>query len=213
LKLVWFCLLAGVFPGLSETRGATFAPITLYTQFQQAPPAGVLEAIQDEVETIMAPIGLHFEWRDLGQSGGHEVSAELAVVSFKGRCDTMGLLPRSKFEGALGWTHVSDGQILPFTDVSCDRVREFAQSTLLTFHTDDREERYGRALGRVLAHELYHIFANTTRHGSIGVAKESYSVMDLMSEEFQFQAKESRMLQASRPRTVLEVPPVSTGSM
>ena len=66
MKLIWFCLLAGVVPGCSETRGATFAPITLYTQFEQAPPGGVLEALQEEVESIMAPIGLHFQWRDLG---------------------------------------------------------------------------------------------------------------------------------------------------
>jgi hypothetical protein len=132
------------------------------------------------------------------------VSAELAVVTFMGRCDTAGLVTRSKIEGALGWTHVSDGQILPFTDVNCDRVREFAQSGLLMLQTEDREEKYGRALGRVLAHELYHIFANTMRHGSVGVAKESYSMQDLLSDDFQFQAKESRMLQTNRPRPAVE---------
>jgi hypothetical protein len=203
LKLVLFCLLAGVFPGWSETRGATFAPITLYTQFEQAPPGGVLKALQDEVASIMAPIGIRFEWRDLGKTGGHEVSAELAVVTFKGRCDAAGLLTRSKFEGALGWTHVSDGQILPFTDVSCDRVREFVQTGLLALRVEDREAKYGRALGRVLAHELYHIFANTLRHGS-GVAKESYSVQDLLADDFQFEAKETRMLQTSRPKPAVE---------
>jgi hypothetical protein len=203
LKLVLFCLLAGVFPGWSETRGATFAPITLYTQFEQAPPGGVLKALQDEVASIMAPIGIRFEWRDLSKTGGHEVSAELAVVTFKGRCDAAGLLTRSKFEGALGWTHVSDGQILPFTDVSCDRVREFVQTGLLALRVEDREVKYGRALGRVLAHELYHIFANTLRHGS-GVAKESYSVQDLLADDFQFEAKETRMLQTSRPKPAVE---------
>jgi hypothetical protein len=203
LKLVLFCLLAGVFPGWSETRGARFAPITLYTQFEQAPPGGVLKALQDEVASIMAPIGIRFEWRDLGKTGGHEVSAELAVVTFKGRCDAAGLLTRSKFEGALGWTHVSDGQILPFTDVSCDRVREFVQTGLLALRVEDREAKYGRALGRVLAHELYHIFANTLRHGS-GVAKESYSVQDLLADDFQFEAKETRMLQTSRPKPAVE---------
>jgi hypothetical protein len=203
LKLVLFCLLAGVFPGWSETREARFAPITLYTQFEQAPPGGVLEALQDEVASIMAPIGIRFEWRDLSKTGGHEVSAELAVVTFKGRCDAAGLLTRSKFEGALGWTHVSDGQILPFTDVSCDRVREFVQTGLLALRVEDREAKYGRALGRVLAHELYHIFANTLRHGS-GVAKESYSVQDLLADDFQFEAKETRMLQTSRPKPAVE---------
>ena len=204
MKLIWFCLLAGVVPSCSETRVAPFAPITLYTQFEQAPPVGVLEALQEEVESIMAPIGLRFQWRDLGKTGGHEVSAELAVVTFKGRCDAADVTTRSRFEGALGWTHVSDGLILPFTDISCDRVRQFTQPGLLVFRPEDRAARYGRALGRVLAHELYHIFANTMRHGSIGVAKESYNMQDLLADDFQFRAKESRMLQTNRQRAAVE---------
>jgi hypothetical protein len=183
LRLIWFCLLAGAIPGCSETRVATFAPITLYTQFEQAPPAGVLEALQVEVDSIMAPIGLRFQWRDLGKTGGHEVSAELAVITFKGRCD---------------------GQILPFTDISCDRIRQFTQPGLMAFRTADRAAKYGRALGRVLAHELYHIFANTMRHGSIGVAKESYSTQDLLADDFLFQAKESRMLRTNRQRAAVD---------
>jgi hypothetical protein len=86
-------------------------------------------------------------------------------------------------------------------------VREFVQPTLLTYPLEDREERYGRALGRVLAHELYHIFANTMRHASMGVAKGSYSVQDLLSDDFQFESKESRMLQAGRPKPALESTP------
>jgi len=35
-------------------------------------------------------------------------------------------------------------------------------------------------MGRVLAHEIYHIFANTQRHGS-GVSKAAYSVEDLLN--------------------------------
>ena len=167
-------------------------------------------AIQDELESIMEPIGLHFEWRDLAKAG-HEVSAELAVVSFKGRCDVANLIGRTKFEGALGWTHVSDGQILPFTDISCDRVREFAQSGLIAFNAADREEKFGRAIARVLAHELYHIFANTMHHGSMGVAKEAYSIQDLLSDDFQFREKELRLLQSSRPKTYASELP--TGSM
>src|ERR1035438_10590065 len=83
----------------------------------------------------------------------------------------------------------------------------FLQAGLLTLPADDREGKYGRALGRVLAHELYHIFANTMRHGSVGVAKESYSVLDLLSDDFQFQAKETKMLQSSRPKPAVEITP------
>ena len=204
LKLALFCLLAGVVPGWGVTRGAKFSPITLYTQFDQAPPKCVLQALHDEVASIMAPTGLFFEWRNQ-QTGGHGVSAELAVVTFTGRCDTASLMTHAQAGGALGWTHVSDGQILPFTEVSCDRVREFLGPGLLQFAAEDREEKYGRALGRVLAHELYHIFANTMWHGSNGVAKASYGVQDLLGNGFRFQPKESRMLQVSRRTPPLEV--------
>jgi hypothetical protein len=197
LKLVLFCLAIGVVPIAGETRGAAPAPITLYTQFQHEPSQAILEALQQEVETIMAPIGLRLEWRSLTAVRGNEVSAELAVINVKGRCDTAGLFNRRVVEGALGFTHISDGQILPFTEINCDRARNFLQSDLMLMGAEERDVVFGRALGRVLAHELYHIFANTTRHGS-GVAKESYSIRDLLCNDFQFQARESQMLRENR---------------
>jgi hypothetical protein len=66
---------------------------------------------------------------------------------------------------------VSDGAILPFSDVDCDRIRSFVRQGLMAKDRDDREEAFGRSVGRVLAHDLYHIFANTARHGSWGVGK------------------------------------------
>ena len=198
MKSVLFLLLAGVVPGWSETRGATLAPVALYTQFEQAPPEAVRLALQEEVEAIMAPLGFHFEWRDMADPTGQRVSAELALITFEGRCDTGLTTPGIRRGGALGWTHVSDGQILPFTNVSCDRVREIIQPALVTSHAESRQSLFGRALGRVLAHELYHIFANTTHHGSCGVAKESYSMWDLVDSGFRFEVKESTLLRNSR---------------
>lgn len=205
-------LALGILPAFGEPRGVQVASITLYTSFQHEPPRAVVEALKDELEQIMAPIGLRFDWRSLSGVRGNEVSVELAVVAFKGRCDVARLLPRSVQPGALGWTHVSNGNILPFSDVDCDRVRSFVQGTLLTVSRDDREEAFGRALGRVMAHELYHIFANTLKHGSCGVAKESYSVQDLLSDDFQFQGSESVALRTGTAHGVL-VSSTSAGSM
>jgi hypothetical protein len=146
----------------------------------------------------MTPMGLRFEWRDL--RGPKDVPAvELAVVSFKGRCNVAGLQPHNiSTPGALGWTHISDGVILPFTDVDCDEIRIFLQRALLGVSARDREEVFGRALARVLAHELYHIFADTTRHGSCGVAKEAYTVHDLLTAGFRFEDKETRAMRNSK---------------
>jgi hypothetical protein len=76
---------------------------------------------------------------------------------------------------------------------------------LRTVSPDDREEAFGRAVGRVVAHELYHIFANTQKHGSVGVAKESYTVQDLMSGDFLFDGQEYRALGAGKAHLALRI--------
>jgi hypothetical protein len=56
---------------------------------------------------------------------------------------------------------------------------------------EDRKEAYDRALGRVLAHKLYHIFANTAAHSPCGVGKSKYTVQELLCPEFVFEGRES----------------------
>lgn len=187
-----------------SARPPEVAPIALYTQFQQEPPPAVTEALRDELESIMAPMGFRFEWRSLANVQGNEIAVELAVLTFKGRCEVSGLLPRATNPGALGWTHVSDGNILPFSDIECDRIREFIQKDLLAVHPEEREDAYGRAVARVVAHELYHIFANTSHHGSFGVGKSAYTAQELLSDDFQFEAKESMALRNSKARELLD---------
>jgi len=207
-SLFLLCLMLGALPGFGENRQtplAPVAPIALYTHFDQEPPQGVVEALHDELDSIMTPLGMEFEWRSLNNVKGNELSVELAVLTFKGRCDVAGLSPHAASNpGALGWTHVSDGAILPFSDVDCDRIRSFIQKDLLMVRTPDREEALGRAIGRVVAHELYHIFANTVHHGACGVAKAAYSVQELLSDEFHFEERESLALRGSKAYSALE---------
>src|SRR5262249_15335041 len=170
IKFALVGLISAALPAFSGERLAP-PPVALYTSFQQSVPTVVAEALQDEVEVIMEPLGMHFEWRSLAAARGNEVSAELAVITFKGRCDVTGLAARAAVPGALGWTHVSDGVILPFSDIDCDRIRVFLQRELLFLKADTREEAFGRAIGRVLAHELYHIVAQTAHHPSGGCGR------------------------------------------
>jgi hypothetical protein len=200
MKFTLPCLMLAALPAFGGGSHPSDLPAILYTTFQQAAPAGVTRALEDEVEAIMGPLGRHFVWRTLAEVKGNEVSSELAVLTFKGRCDVTGLAPRDTHPGALGWTHVSDGAILPFSDIECDSIRTFLQKELLYIHPADREEVFGRAIARVVAHELYHIFANTQHHGSDGVAKSAYTVQELLSDDFQFEGRESQALRSSAAR-------------
>jgi len=141
----------------------------------------------------MKPAGLDFDWHPLADAGGR-VSSWLAVIHFKGACDAAGLRPDTGYAGPLGWTYVSDGEILPFIDVNCDGIRLFVQHDLIAVPAAEREEAFGRAVARVIAHELYHVLANTKAHRGSGIAKAAYSVGDLLSQTFQFGKKDCTSL-------------------
>ena len=191
MKWLFLSLALAVLPAYGEQQGAELAPIALYTQFQQEPPAAVSGALRSTVESIMAPIGLSFEWRHSGEIGGIYVSVELAVVTFKGSCNLKGVRPNRITSGPLGWTHISNDVILPFAEIDCTAVRAFLDRELSYEGPERREFLFGRALGRVVAHELYHVFANTKHHSAEGVAREIYSVRDLLTDNFRFEEKES----------------------
>jgi hypothetical protein len=206
-----YLMLALPFCARSESKEEKTPPaITVYTQFQQEYSTTAMDTMRQELGAIMSPLGLEFTWRDLNATRGNEVSVELVVVTFKGKCEMSGDSHPSGETGALGWTHISDGAILPFSDVDCDKIRRFIGSDVRALDQKDRDIAYGRAVGRVLAHELYHVFTNTTRHASWGVAKAYYTSHDLVSEKFQFQEKDTTALRSGKLKTLLRnrKPPV-----
>lgn len=207
MRLFLLGLALAALPAASEPRVIRLAPITLYTQFlQQDPPPAVLEAIQNELAEIMTPAGVELEWRSVTASRGAEASAELAVVTFRGGCEATDLAQSMAIPGALGWTHISDGVILPFSEIDCDGIRHFLQLELLHLRQQERDAVFGRAVGRVLAHELYHIFANTRAHGSEGIAKRSYTARELISPVFHFEERESGALRDGTAKARMEAP-------
>lgn len=89
---------------------------------------------------------------------------------------------------------MTDSTIIPFCDVYCNAIRAVLAPGLIPLDPKDRDLVFGRAVGRVLAHELYHVFTATKHHGSRGVAQRAYSARDLFAEEFRFESGQVRKL-------------------
>jgi hypothetical protein len=191
MKILIISLALGVFPACAGSRDV---PIRLYSAFQVEPPPAVLESIHEEVDGIMSEVGLNLEWRSLAANRGNEASVELVVVRFNGQCEVDDLRPTDGYPGPLGWTHVSDGRVTPFIGINCDGIRIFLQQDLCKLPESARAASYGRAVARVLAHELYHVFSRTTKHGSSGIAKAAYTIGELLSDNFRFNKKQSDVL-------------------
>src|ERR1017187_6235372 len=169
------CLLLAALPGSSQVGS-----IAIYTQFQHEPPKTVLSALQEEASALMAPAGLRLQWKTL-PSTGSEVSSAVAVVTFQGHCTAANLSIQTRWETRLGWSPVSDGEVLPFAGIDCDSILGFIQKRLLAVPPREREPVLGRAIGRVLAHEFDHIFAETSDHGARSMDQPENTVEELMA--------------------------------
>src|SRR5690242_8276853 len=132
MKLIGIGLLASLCFAGGTPGSPQLAPITLFTQFMEPAPKAVVAALQEEVASILAPSGLHFEWHDLASAAEVGTAVELAVVTFRGTCDVTTFSMKSTVPAqALGFTSVTDGEILPFTTVECDRTRGFLSGAML----------------------------------------------------------------------------------
>jgi hypothetical protein len=193
----------GVLPAFAGGWPTPSFPIALYTDFQEAPPIAVMDAIRNELDTIMVPAGFRFDWLSVAEAGRH-VTAELAVVHFKGECDSEGLRPEWGYPGALGWTNISDGEIQPFINIDCEGIRLLLEPDLASTPESLRDPVFGRAIARVLAHELYHFLASTRKHTSAGIAKAFFTPEDLLAQTLRFGEKENAALLNRRAKLVAQ---------
>ena len=119
----------------------------------------------------------------------------LVVVKLVGRCDMDGS-PALLIPGPLGWSHESDGVVLPFSDLACDNIRGAVQNALLAGNQARGNVLLGRAMGRVLAHELYHVVADSAEHGEDGVAQPALSARELTSGQLELRPSDVGAIQS-----------------
>lgn len=177
--------------------------VALYTGFQQDAPSSAVNAMQEEVDWIVAPIGLQFDWRTTDGKRGYEPVSRLSVIRFKGNCDVQEPSQQRGDDWILGITYVVDGRVIPQVEVFCDAIRAFLGPALQTVPRRDWGRIFGRALGRVVAHELYHVFVETRKHASSGLAKSNYTREELVDEQFSFGRKELMKLRGALVRNPL----------
>jgi hypothetical protein len=167
--------------------------VAVIMDFEQPYSAVSLESMEHELDEIMDSSQVKLAFRILGPATGQEAFPSLVVARFRGNCRS-GEDIRLEPTHTLGLTHVSDGQILPFSEVDCNKIRSIIGPELERHNHLHTDQLLGRALGRVLAHELYHILAKTTEHAEKGVAKPTLTVGELLSGRLSFQTGESERI-------------------
>jgi len=189
----WFIRLAACATVSSLVAGAQLPPgktvpplIGVYLDFASAPESVSIEVMKRSVEILLQPADVTLAWRSVRGNSGTEAFSALAVLKFSGRCDARAPKPTNGF-GTLGEvdrlasTSVGYGRVLPYAEVECDQVRKALAYVAPGAGLRARQQALGLALGRVVAHELYHILGNTAAHAREGLAQASELFRDLAS--------------------------------
>lgn len=136
--------------------------------------------MERETEGILKASGLHLDWR-MAADAARESFDDLVVVQFKGTCKVEPVPYVYDELGPLAFTYSADGTVQPFTQVSCDNVAASVRSAMWGDDFYKADLLFGRALGRVLAHELVHVLTASGRHGHEGVTRPALSGKDLIT--------------------------------
>lgn len=159
------------------------SPLTVLLEFEQPHSTQSVLEMEKETQHILKPSGLKLEWRFKDSIAQSESFSDVVVVRMAGQCRMDAFPVLLDERGPLAFTHSSDGEVLPFSEVLCDKVRRSVQSALKPATPQDADKLYGRALGRVLAHEMFHMVAKTQTHGKRGVAKTTLSGLQLIGDD------------------------------
>ena len=209
------CLLAFASVTEAETTANTVSAsaLTVLLDFDQKPSSISVAALGHELQNILAESRMKIDVRMKNEISEHAEFEGLVLFRMKGACsiDSLPIGALSDERGALAMTYAVNGEMLPFGEVQCDRVRRSIQRTLQGGTSRTRETALGIALARVMAHEMYHMLSNSRLHTKDGVTKESLSGRELLNNSLTFslvarQALESAASVATRNCSVHRAP-------
>jgi hypothetical protein len=175
VALCFFCVVLGQ----AATRN-----VTVLVNFEKPHSAVSVAALRHELRELLEPAGIAVDVMLRSEMPVSPQFSELVVFEMKGSCsmnvapvDLGGVLDE---RGPLGSAYLSDGEILHFGEVECDRVRRCLQRVTRGGSPEAHQAEYGAALGIVVAHEIYHMMAGAKEHTKDGLTKESLSARELL---------------------------------
>jgi hypothetical protein len=175
---------------------ASFAPqsnphqITVLLDFDKPHSHVPLKAMQSELQSILYGVGVSLDLRVKDELPPDPQFGDLLIFKMKGHCSTEQLPIGAILDerGPLAWTYESDGEMLSFGEVQCDRVRLSLQRLYGPQTAEMHSMLYGKALARVVAHEMYHMLSNSSEHTKAGVTKSSLTPRELAQDPMHFPA-------------------------
>ncbi|MCL4841921.1 MAG: hypothetical protein KJZ79_08780 [Bryobacteraceae bacterium] len=193
---VCFLLLAVLSPAAAQSPERSLSVIV---NAAQPLPAPVMREMRIEMDRLLLAAGIPVDFRLRSEVRLGDQLDQPVLATFKGRCalDPAPRPPVDPVDPALAFAHVTDGQIQPFAVVLCDRVAAAIRPAMWGSDFRRADLLLGRALARVLAHEIFHILGKEHNHSAEGLFKHALSGRDLIAESLDFHPRDLQRLRAS----------------
>lgn len=161
--------------------------LTVILDFRGAHSDSSVLEMERESGSILKTTGLKLDWRsrDDAPNGAYP---NLVVMTFNGTCKFEPAPQLYDEAGPLASTRTMNHEIQSFGQVDCDHVVETARSAMFAADYARADLLVGRALGRVVVHEIVHMLTQSAEHGRDGVFKASLSGKQLIAPELPLSA-------------------------
>lgn len=140
-------------------------------------PKSLVSALMRETERYWSFPGLKLHWHEAKPPCG-SVDHRLVIVEMRGAC-TLHRFPGVDSVKPLGYTHVTDGHVLPFIEIDCDAVAASVSRVTPALTAFLNVNAYARALAAVLTHEMVHALTESSTHDESGVMQPNLSPKQL----------------------------------
>ena len=200
-QLAVLLLCSGASTAVCETdiREVNKVRLTLILHVEDLDSDATIEFMNNELGDIFEPLGMWTETRLDTDIKPGDLFERVAVIKLKGGCQLNHEIPGFQ-RGPLGMVQRVDGTILPFIDIYCGRVHDMVREDLRVDEKPERSRKFSRALARVIAHELYHVFSQTVEHTKSGLSKAAFTASDLLADRLTFDQDRVYMMLHPRAR-------------
>lgn len=160
--------------------------VPVYVATEMAPET--LEQALNEADRIFEPGAVRFRWVVAPEEIGPTVPIVTVIVQSRPALPVVQGCSRNLHDHRLGHTHLPSRRITLWTEQIARAIDgDWDRKEVLTVP----EKMFARALGRVLAHELGHLFLESSDHRRWGLMRSSLSRRSLV-------AKTARRVRLSR---------------
>lgn len=193
-------------PVLAKNGPSESGELSVYLRGDFGSSPALRSAFTAEVNRLMGSLGYHVNW----PYHAINVPGTLVVVTAEGSCSPNTDESASPENKPLASTQDSNGHVLPFVWIKCEDLNALLAPGLRG-HPAAQDAKYGRALARVLAHEFFHILAQTPHHAESGIAQSAVSQRNLLGISFDFDEETRAIVRGNRKVASDAAPSVTIG--